>query len=280
MSIKYLNDAWDMPINSAEKILLLAIADCANNEGYAYPGYETLVKKTGMSKATLSKCMKVLKGVGILKSESHANIGKGKKVNTYTISLRCELSISSDRELIEKIRELRKINSNAISLHLEQRKVHTANTVSLHREHESFIEPPVIEPPVIEIDGSKKPTRKRTPKYPEEFILPEWVDAEKWDLWIKTRGKKMIAEQKYAQLAKLEKWKDAGLDHAAALANSADNGYQGLFEPRSTVTQGINNDHTKTGPSTGRKLSLIDEAQAAIDRIEARERRDRERVIN
>jgi hypothetical protein len=149
VSIKYLNDAWDMPLNCAEKMLLLAIADCANNEGYAYPGYETLVKKTGMGKATLSKYMKVLKGVGILKTESHGFIGVGKKVNTYTISLRCELAISSDRELIEKIKELRKLNSNAISSHLEQRKVHTANAKSSHREHEPSFEPPERKPSVL-----------------------------------------------------------------------------------------------------------------------------------
>jgi uncharacterized protein YdaU (DUF1376 family) len=68
---------------------------------------------------------------------------------------------------------------------------------------------------------------------PFVFILPEWVDKEKWDLWQKTRkGKKMLPEQKQAQVKKLEKWKDNGLDHYGALANAADAGWQGLFEPK------------------------------------------------
>lgn len=66
------------------------------------------------------------------------------------------------------------------------------------------------------------------------FALPDWVDKTQWDLWIKTRkGKKMIPEQMQAQVAKLQKWRDAGLDHSKALADAASAGWQGLFEPKS-----------------------------------------------
>jgi len=65
------------------------------------------------------------------------------------------------------------------------------------------------------------------------FVLPDWVDKEKWYLWMKTRkGKKMIPEQMQAQVNKLTKWKGDGLDYAKALSDAADNGWQGLFEPK------------------------------------------------
>jgi hypothetical protein len=65
------------------------------------------------------------------------------------------------------------------------------------------------------------------------FALPDWVDRSNWDLWIKTRkGKKMLPEQMQAQVEKLRKWKDAGLPYAQSLADSASNGWQGLFEPK------------------------------------------------
>jgi len=67
-----------------------------------------------------------------------------------------------------------------------------------------------------------------------DFVLPDWVDRDKWDLWIKTRkGKKMLPEQMQAQIEKLEKWKNAGLDYKQSLDDSAVNGWQGLFEPKS-----------------------------------------------
>jgi uncharacterized protein YdaU (DUF1376 family) len=64
------------------------------------------------------------------------------------------------------------------------------------------------------------------------FALPDWVDKTQWDLWMKTRkGKKMIPAQMQAQVAKLGKWRDEGLDYCGALANAAANGYTGLFLP-------------------------------------------------
>jgi hypothetical protein len=176
MSIKYLNDAWDMPLNSSEKIVLLAIADCANNEGFAYPGYSTLVKKTGMGKATLSKAIKVLKGCGILKADSHSDFGQGKKVNTYTISLRSELPISSDLELIEKIKELRKLNSTPISSHLELRKVQTANQISSDREHEPSFKPSVKQPSDNVGTSIEAPTTSKKAKAKKEPTQSE-IDA-------------------------------------------------------------------------------------------------------
>jgi hypothetical protein len=72
---------------------------------------------------------------------------------------------------------------------------------------------------------------KKNPKKSFDFILPEWIDFETWELWKKTRNKKMTPAQMQAQVNKLAKWRDLGLDHAKALADSAANGWQGLFEP-------------------------------------------------
>jgi hypothetical protein len=71
------------------------------------------------------------------------------------------------------------------------------------------------------------------PAKADKFVLPEWIDKQKWDLWQKTRkGKKMLPEQMQAQVDKLRKWKDSGMDYSLALAESADNGWTGLFEPK------------------------------------------------
>jgi hypothetical protein len=63
------------------------------------------------------------------------------------------------------------------------------------------------------------------------FVLPDWIDKTQWDLWIKSRKKKMIPEQMQAYIDKLAGWRSEGLDHCGALANSALNGYTGLFLP-------------------------------------------------
>ena len=158
MSIKVMVKVWDLPLNSVEKLVLLAIADCANNEGFAYPSWDTLTAKASCSKSTLSKTLRILEGAGIIKRQPHAEIGRGKKVNTYTITLPAE-TISSHLELIAKIKSLRilekrniskslhleliaenkdlqKLEKNAISSTLEPRKVRPSNSVSSTLEHE------------------------------------------------------------------------------------------------------------------------------------------------
>lgn len=73
--------------------------------------------------------------------------------------------------------------------------------------------------------------QKRVPVAPA-FVLPEWIDANDWALWLKSRKKKMIPEQMQAQVEKLGEWRDAGLNHKQALKDAAVNGWAGLFEPK------------------------------------------------
>jgi uncharacterized protein YdaU (DUF1376 family) len=93
--------------------------------------------------------------------------------------------------------------------------------------------PPNQEPRTKNQEPRTKTSTSQKPTQPSAaFVLPDWVNAEKWDLWIQTRkGKKMIPEQMHAQVNKLCRWRDEGHDHCAALANAADNGWTGLFLP-------------------------------------------------
>lgn len=175
MSIKYLNDAWGMPLNPQEKIVLLAIADCANDEGHAYPGYTKLMEKTGLSKSALAKQIKILRDLGIIKIESHAEIGKGKSVNNYTISLQCELSESCQRQLIENIKEIRKKYSRAKSCHLEPRKVATENSKSCHLVHEPSVRTISKEPSVI-CETKVSPGKEKTNHIVHE-IFDYWKEV-------------------------------------------------------------------------------------------------------
>jgi len=69
-------------------------------------------------------------------------------------------------------------------------------------------------------------------KKENHFFIPDWINEDHWNLWIKTRkGKKMIPEQMQKQVEKLRKWKDSGQDYSTALETAAINGYTGLFLP-------------------------------------------------
>ncbi len=65
------------------------------------------------------------------------------------------------------------------------------------------------------------------------FHLPEWVPEMQWNAWIESRAKRKKAPTVFAKqmaLTKLEHLKSEGHAPAAVLAQSAFNGWDGLFE--------------------------------------------------
>lgn len=79
-------------------------------------------------------------------------------------------------------------------------------------------------------EEQKKATRKRAA--PSSFELPDWINRQHWDAWHSCpKRKKATDAQKQMAVDKLAKWRDAGIDHAAALENAAIAGWQGLFKP-------------------------------------------------
>jgi len=112
-------------------------------------------------------------------------------------------------------------------------------------------------------------SRAETEKSKDAFALPDWIDKKMWDLWMQTRkGKKMIPAQMQAQVDKLSKWKDSGIDYAGALAASAENGWAGLFETKvqrgGVVSRQSENDRVR---EAARKLIFGQNEEKTIESI-------------
>lgn len=182
MSIKYINKCFEceafIPL---EKLLLFVLSDNANDDGYCYPSYSNLMKRTSMARATVSKHLKTLKESGVLTVGNHASFGKGKSVNTYNISkfwddkelksklinARLALKVQGVNHPISSRVELSSIvqGVNHPSSRVEPPKVQGLNQISSRVEHEpSFnhhIEPPVNHQLPV---ARKKPVVKKEPK--------------------------------------------------------------------------------------------------------------------
>ena len=57
---------WDIPLPDSEKIVLLALADCANDEGHCWPSMATLARKCSKSDRTVQAAIKSLVDSGHL----------------------------------------------------------------------------------------------------------------------------------------------------------------------------------------------------------------------
>jgi hypothetical protein len=75
MSIRVMTAVWAVNLPASEKLVLLALADCANDEGRCWPGLRSLCEKTGKCKRSLQESLRLLDKAGhITRTE---NPGKG-----------------------------------------------------------------------------------------------------------------------------------------------------------------------------------------------------------
>jgi DNA-binding MarR family transcriptional regulator len=85
MSIQYMNSAWALSgISVAEKLLLLKLADRANDDGECFPGQAKLAEHCSMSERALRDNLKRLADRGLIEVE-HRNHGSGRKTNVYRL---------------------------------------------------------------------------------------------------------------------------------------------------------------------------------------------------
>lgn len=82
MSNEYLNMVWDYTAkNSGQKVVLLALADHADKEGFCFPGIDRLATKTGLKARMVQKHLETLKSDGVI--EIYYNQGT-KTASGYT----------------------------------------------------------------------------------------------------------------------------------------------------------------------------------------------------
>lgn len=66
MSVRVMTAVWDIDLPDSEKIVLLALADCANDEGDCWPSMATLTRKCSKSERTVQSAIKRLVVAGHL----------------------------------------------------------------------------------------------------------------------------------------------------------------------------------------------------------------------
>lgn len=76
--------AWSVDMPSGDKLVLLALADCANDEGHCWPGLASLARKTGKCKRSLQESLRTLDGSGHITRVE--NPGKGMNYTVHPVA--------------------------------------------------------------------------------------------------------------------------------------------------------------------------------------------------
>lgn len=66
MSVRVMTAVWEINLPASDKIVLLALADCANDEGLCWPGMATLVEKCSKGERTIQAAIQRLVTAGHL----------------------------------------------------------------------------------------------------------------------------------------------------------------------------------------------------------------------
>ena len=76
MSVRAMAWAWEQDLAEGDKLLLMALADHADDEGKCWPGQESLGRKIGRSERTVRERLKRLESLGMITRNPRYN-GKG-----------------------------------------------------------------------------------------------------------------------------------------------------------------------------------------------------------
>ena len=87
MSIRALNWAWSLQLSPVHKVIVLALADSADDHGVCWPKICTLARKASVSERTVQRALMTFRSQGILESEARFRDDGSRTSNRYFLSL-------------------------------------------------------------------------------------------------------------------------------------------------------------------------------------------------
>ena len=88
MSIKAINQAFKSNLSGNIKLVLLALADCADESMQCFPSYSHIAKKASISISTTKRIIKKLEEMQVLKKQNRFIKGKKQQTsNIYTLTI-------------------------------------------------------------------------------------------------------------------------------------------------------------------------------------------------
>ncbi len=195
MSVKIMAAAWEVSLPAMDKLVLLALADWANDQGQCWPSISQLCQKSGASKRHVQAAIKRMADEGHLTRQENA--GKGV---FYTIHPRTTCT--------------------------------GAPHAPVHQNAQTGA-PRAPNTPVTVIKRQKdKPSVSPRASKPSDFVLPEWVPTDAWEGFEAMRKaiKKPLTDRaRQLAVKQLEALAAKGHAPGAVLDQSTLNNWQGLF---------------------------------------------------
>lgn len=195
--------AWSLDLKAPQKILILSLADRADEYHCCYPSIQRLVKDTGLDKKTISKWINLMIEDGLI-SDTGERKGPTKRVRVLRLNIDAEYT--QKRDDTEKGNVPKNGSLNVPKNGSQNQSLETNN-----------------EPKKKGFDAKKE-------------SIPDWLDREIWFNWIDYRNeiKKPLKTKKTFELQVkfLLQCLEEGYSPEEIINQSITNGWQGLFKPK------------------------------------------------
>ena len=195
--------------------VLLCLANYAGEDGVgAFPSVARLARDTGLSERAVQQNLAKLAEAGVIVAGNQALAAAridrtDRRPNVWNIDMD-----ATGRQGTQRGESAAPRRVNGVNL--------VQNGVNLVRERGE----PAAPDPSIDPKSIQEQKKGRAPA-----ALPEWLDAETWDLWCRYRNsrKGWTADAKALSLRTLTKLRAAGHDPRAVIEQSIERGWTGLF---------------------------------------------------
>lgn len=292
MSFKMVAQAFDMRVgNPLRKMVLIKLADQANDDGYCWPSYDSLAHACEISKRSVIDHIKWLEEKSFLRIEKRYNKAKQKnKTNRYHLTLDKAVQFvdKKAKSVDEGSAGVAPLNDEGVVQELH----HPSAGAAPKSINESINESTTNSENKIICDSDSKNELIVTGMTDEELLVEFWnshrpakaaVKAAVWAKVIKTRLKTFTADEiKQAMLYVIHsRWHQQ--NGQVAIRNAVDSDKrcadaiekQNQKQPASQQpNQGRNHDHSQPQPAANSKHSKFDELRARVAAAASAEQSD------
>ncbi|MEK2481890.1 helix-turn-helix domain-containing protein [Providencia stuartii] len=203
--------AWSLDLKAPQKILILSLADRADEYHCCYPSIQRLVKDTGLDKKTIGKWINLMIEDGLI-SDTGERKGPTKRVRVLRLNIESECTQKRD----------------------DPKSGNVPKNGSLNVPKNGSLNVPKNGSQNQSLETNNEPKKKGFDAKKES--IPDWLDREIWFNWIDYRNeiKKPLKTKKTFELQVkfLLQCLEEGYSPEEIINQSITNGWQGLFKPK------------------------------------------------
>lgn len=218
MSNRLMDLAWPLPIPPSPKVVLVALADQADDAGTCWPSIPSLCQRTSLGRTAVIEAVKWLEKAGLV------SVSRDARCNRYVVT-----PSAFDQSACRTVEQSAcRTSPPAVPVRLPDGDQSASRT-----DQSASRTTPVRQPDPNPQEPSITP-KKATPKTRPVIALPEWLPEEAWADWVahrKATKHPMTPKAEELSIADLGRLREQGHDPVAVIHHAIKSGWRGLYAP-------------------------------------------------